>query len=113
MSDSRIGACGSCSQLNRIVTSQPYKKAVCGKCKKPLFSGQPINLTEKTFPIHLKANIPILVDFWADWCGPCKMMAPTFKQAAKELEPSIRLGKIDTQAEGMLASLIERIPGSV
>ncbi|MBF0380127.1 MAG: thioredoxin TrxC [Magnetococcales bacterium] len=104
MSDSCIGACIYCSQLNRINTRQPYKKAICGKCKKALFVGQPINLNSQNFLIHLKAEIPLVVDFWADWCGPCKMMAPIFKQAAKELEPSIRLGKVDTEAQKMLAS---------
>jgi thioredoxin 2 len=112
MSESSIGACGHCATLNRIQSGRPTEKAICGKCKKPLFTGLPIDLNTQTFASHLKGDIPLLVDFWADWCGPCKMMAPTFKQAAVKLEPSIRLGKVDTEAERTLASQyqIQSIP---
>ena len=72
---------------------------MCGKCGEPLFSGRPAVLTDASFRKHVeKSDIPVVVDFWADWCGPCKMMAPQFEQAAKELEPGVRLAKLDTDA---------------
>ncbi len=87
--------------------------AKCGKCHQPLFTGRPITGNQACFSHHLtRNNIPLLVDFWADWCGPCKMMAPFFQQAAGELEPEVRLIKINTQEEPNLASVygIRSIP---
>ena len=78
---------------------------VCGHCHQPLFTGQPLAVDEAGFHKHLSRNdIPVLVDFWAPWCGPCQMMAPHFAQAAAQLEPRVRLLKVDTEAQPALGA---------
>jgi thioredoxin 2 len=73
-------------------------RPICGRCKEPLFSGKPVELSDQTFAKHLKRNdVPVVVDFWAPWCGPCKMMGPHFKTATAQMEPNIRFAKLNTE----------------
>ncbi len=91
--------CPACSAVNRLPAGKPAEAARCGKCHTALFDGQPVALTSANYVKHLSRNsIPVLVDFWAEWCGPCKMMAPEFQKAAQAMEPHVRFAKLDTEA---------------
>jgi len=93
----QVVKCPACGAMNRVSAHAGGKQPVCGKCKASLLKGPPTELTEQTFDPFIGRNeLPVVVDFWADWCAPCKMMAPVFAQAAREQGTRVRFAKIDT-----------------
>jgi len=104
MSDSIHAVCPHCGKTNRLPAQRAAEQPGCGACGQPLFAGKPVEMDDARFDDYLRrTDLPVVVDFWASWCGPCRMMAPQYEQAAKKLAGRVQFLKVDSDANPQLS----------